>query len=64
MSQKITTSQIEFCGVSSNKYIYKYNFSPKAQGTLSMRGQKNFKSLRFRMLAVKLCLIVTSEATL
>lgn len=35
----------------------------KAQGTLSKRRQKDYKSQKVREFAVRLCFLVTSEAT-
>ena len=37
--------------------------TPKAQGTLQKKEQKDCESWRIRLFAVRLCLLVTSDAT-
>ena len=49
---------------SHNGYIYKATPACKAQGTSWRRRQKDYRSQRIREFAVKLSLLVKSEATL
>ena len=48
---------------SSSGFIYKTVPAPKAQGTLQKREQKDCKSQGIRECAVRVCLLVMSEAT-
>lgn len=47
---------------SPSGYIYRTTPTPKAQGILQKRGQKDYKSQRIGELAVRVCLLVMSEA--